>query len=226
MTRVINQSAELKRHDTNPEKWIEYAGRLSTHTTDKITRGSYVDFVKNLLKPKNGGDPHKSVLEHVTASFEITTSVAIAAQFRTHRHRMGDVEFDNNFGFTQQSLRYCNLTKDKFGNEITVIKPMHLEAGTLEYNEWIILMNHCEQAYFKEIKKCGFRPEQARNSLPMCMATKFMVSCNFSQWMHYLKMRLALNAQDEHRYLAGLIRDKLVLIAPIVFGEFSVKEVG
>ena len=47
--------------------------------------------------------------------------------------------------FAQESTRYCNYSKDKFGNEITVIKPTQITEASYPY--WKEAMENCEKNY-------------------------------------------------------------------------------
>ena len=53
------------------------------------------------------------------------------------RHRLAS--------YAQESTRYCNYSKDKFGNEITVIEPLFFEKGSLEYKIWEDTMKEIEK---------------------------------------------------------------------------------
>ena len=102
-------------------KHIERCGRVSYRSEDKITEDgeSAKKFVAMLIK--NG---HESVLEHGSLTVEFTVDRAIANELV--RHRMAS--------FTQESTRYCNYSKDKFGGDLTYILPFYLKHGYDVYN--------------------------------------------------------------------------------------------
>ena len=102
-------------------KHIERCGRVSYRSEDKITEDgeSAKKFVAMLIK--NG---HESVLEHGSLTVEFTVDRAIANELV--RHRMAS--------FTQESTRYCNYSKDKFGGDLTYILPFYLKHGHDVYN--------------------------------------------------------------------------------------------
>jgi len=218
---VKNQRAELMAITPNAEKLIERVGRICTATVGRITSTSYVRFIENLLTPPSGGEAHKSVLEHANASFLIETSVAIAAQIRTHRFWKGDVVCH---AHTQQSLRYCNLGSERFEGEIAVIKPCDLQANGIGFDAWLNSCAIAEKAYFRLLTE-GNKPETARFILPESVATKFVVTANFSAWLTYLRSRTHKTAQIDHRFLAEKIAIELWRKCPNVFKEFAYLEV-
>lgn len=102
-------------------KHIERCGRVSYRSEDKITEDgeSAKKFVAMLIR--NG---HESVLEHGSLTVEFTVDRAIANELV--RHRLAS--------FTQESTRYCNYSKDKFGGDLTYILPYYLKHGYDVYN--------------------------------------------------------------------------------------------
>lgn len=99
-------------------KHIERCGRISYRSEDKITEDgeSAKKFVTMLIK--NG---HESVLEHGSLTVEFTVDRAIANELV--RHRLAS--------FTQESTRYNNYSKDKFGGDVTYILPLYLKRGSI-----------------------------------------------------------------------------------------------
>lgn len=102
-------------------KHIERCGRVSYRSEDKITEDgeSAKKFVAMLIR--NG---HESVLEHGSLTVEFTVDRAIANELV--RHRLAS--------FTQESTRYCNYSKDKFGGDVTYILPLYLKRGSILFN--------------------------------------------------------------------------------------------
>lgn len=103
-------------------KHIERCGRVSYRSEDKITEDgeSAKKFVGMLIR--NG---HESVLEHGSLTVEFTVDRAIANELV--RHRLAS--------FTQESTRYCNYSKDKFGGDVTYILPYYLKRGYAVYKD-------------------------------------------------------------------------------------------
>ena len=67
------------------------------------------------------------------------------------------------FSFAQESTRYCNYTKDKFGNEITFIEPCW-EMQEDEKELFTVCLENMENAYNALISS-GWTPKNSKNLL-------------------------------------------------------------
>lgn len=199
--RIIEPSVELLHYTPDPEKVIEKAGRICWKSEDRITDDSHSSFIR-MIRSKN----HASVLEHASAGFIVTTDRGISHEIV--RHRMAS--------YSQVSTRYCNYGKDKFGNEITVVKPVDLKVGTEEYIEWEYGCREAENAYMNLLNK-GVKPQVARAVLPTCLATEIAWTANFREWLHVCDLRGSAAAHPDIRVIIALIKPMLVQIAPTVF---------
>ena len=87
---------------------IERIGRVCYKSEDKITEDgeSAKKFVKMLINAH-----HEAMIEHSTLSVMFTVDRGVSHEMV--RHRIAS--------FAQESTRYVNYSKDKFGNEINVI---------------------------------------------------------------------------------------------------------
>ena len=105
-----------------------------------------------------------------------TADAAVMREF--FRHRV--------FSMAQESTRYCNYLKDKFGNSITVIYPSWLkEEEELEFEED---MRVIEELYFKWLKK-GWTAQQARVFLPLGVKAEAVMTGFVSDWKHFFRLR-------------------------------------
>lgn len=156
-------------------KLIELIGRTCYKSEDKIAEdGSTAKkFVKQLI---NSG--HEAMLEHSLLTVKFTVDRGITHELV--RHRL--------FSFAQESTRYCNYSKDKFGNQITFIVPSYLDFEKLY--EWKKACIEAEEAYFKLLKK-GCTPQEARAVLPNSTKSDIIVSGNYRQWRHFFNLRAA-----------------------------------
>jgi thymidylate synthase (FAD) len=184
-------------------KKIEKAGRTCYKSEDKITAESAKIFVAGILK-----SGHHSVIEHEKVTVRIICDRGISHEIV--RHRLGS--------YSQESTRYCNYSKDKFGNEITVIKPLFWEEGSKEYEEWKKACEMAEKSYFKLIE-FGAKPEEARSVLPNSLKTEIVVTYNLREWRHFLTLRTSKRAHPQIREVAiPLLRDFQKLI-PVIFDD-------
>lgn len=137
---------------------------------------------------------------------------------------------------------YCNYSKDKFDNELTYIIPSWLDIPQGNYtwwdndwvdinklkinlhdednavNEWLHSLDYAEQSY-KILLNKGWKPEQARAVLPMCLKTEINMKANLREWRHFFKLRCAPNAHPDIRYLALDLLNRLHEQIPIVFDD-------
>lgn len=130
--------------------------------------------------------------------------------------------------FAQESTRYCNYSKDKFGNEVTFIEPCWLEdynyEGNTYYNGFLVALRAAEANYFDLMKKwedripdkrykTGFRnnpwtPQQARAVLPNALKTELVMTGFVSDWEHFFKLRDAGSAHPQARELAHPLHEE------------------
>lgn len=114
------------------------------------------------------------------------------------RHRLAS--------FAQESTRYCNYSKDKFGNEITVIKPSSLpEEG---YEIWLSAMKAAEKYYF-ELLKCS-TPQVARSVLPNSLKTEICVTASINEWKLIFDLRCAPQAHPDIRVIMIKIKEYFI----------------
>lgn len=189
--KIVEQSAELLWITPNPEKMIELAGRTCYFSFDKITDDSASIFTKKMYK-----SGHHSVIEHAIASFRIITNRAISHEIV--RHRIAS--------YSERSTRYCNFSDGKFDNEISVIQPIGL--NDIQFDSWERLCEDSESVYFYLLKN-GCESEVARDVLPNCLSTEIVMTCNFREWIHFIKMRGSMAAHPQVREIARMIRDEL-----------------
>lgn len=125
---------------------IERAGRTCYKSEDRITDDSAATFVKMIM-----GYEHASVLEHAVASFRMITDRGVTHE--VVRHRIAS--------FSQESTRYCNYGKDKFGKEITVILPVWFDPVTSEKPGFFTWKEACEasEKYYFELLEMGQTPQ-------------------------------------------------------------------
>lgn len=134
------------------------------------------------------------------------------------------------FSFAQESTRYCNYSKDKFGNELTFIAPLWLED---DYYKEIYLssLKHAESTYLDLLKqwdlkipdrryKSGFKnnpwtPQQARAILPNSLKTELVMTGFDSDWKHFFDLRCDATAHPQARELTIPLREKLIKLNKI-----------
>ena len=156
-------------------KRIEQAGRTCYKSESAITDESSERFVRNLIKRG-----HEAMLEHASITVKFTVDRGVSHELV--RHRLAS--------FAQESTRYCNYSKDKFGRELTFIKPCFFEEGTAKYSAWVDAMKLAESFYLSMIDY-GATPQEARSVLPNSLKTEVVMTANIREWRHILNLRAA-----------------------------------
>jgi len=171
------------RRYNNAEEWLELAGRTCYKSEDSITKDSAPKFVKKLSDLG-----HHAMLEHSFASARIICDRGVTHELV--RHRLAS--------YAQESTRYCNYRKDKFGNEISVIQPPGLDEYS--FLQWNMAMKCIEESYMNLIEH-GVPPQIARSVLPICIKTEIVISANLREWLHIFNLRTSNKAHPQIREL-------------------------
>lgn len=205
MVKIIKPSFEILTPIDGDEilKLIELAGRTCYKSHDLITPDSAKNFVSKIAQRG-----HESVIEH----YNITVRFICNRGF-THelvRHRLA--------AYSQESTRYCNYTKDKFGSEITVIKPFEIEEGTKEYELWKTAMENSEKSYMAMMEN-GSKPENARGVLPIDIKTEIVITTNLREWKHIFKLRTSPAAHPSMRELMIPLAREFQKKIPAIFDK-------
>ena len=205
MVRVINASYEILAVPDRMEslKFIERIGRTCYKSEEKITENSAMTFVKLLVD-----SGHHSVIEHAIITVRFICDRGVSHELV--RHRLAS--------YSQESTRYANYSKDKFGNEITVIKPLFWIDGSAENSKWLEAMRQAEKSYM-ELIRFGSRPEEARSVLPNSLKTEIVMTCNIREWRHILKLRCAKSAHPQMREIMLPLLEELQEKIPILFDD-------
>ena len=111
------------------------------------------------------------------------------------------------FSFAQESTRYCNYSKDKFGHEITYMQPCW-EMQKDEEELFLLQLEQAQNAYNALISS-GWRPQQARAILPNALKTELVMTGFESDWKHFFELRCDTAAHPDARKLALELYNKL-----------------
>ena len=154
---------------------------------------------------------HWSVFEHCFFTFEITTSLAIAAQILRHRSAV----------FQQFSLRYAEAVDfetyparrqdDKNRqNSVDDMSP----ADKVWFHQAQLEVQYLCMRRYQEALSLGIAKEQARFLLPTSTRTTMYMTGNVRTWLTYLKARTYEGAQLEHRLIAYDIKSQFLQECP------------
>ena len=108
------------------------------------------------------------------------------------------------FSFAQESTRYCNYSKSKFGEEITFIAPSR-EMDPLSQDVFEACLSDIESHYMSLIG-LGWKAQEARALLPNALKTELIMTGFLSDWEHFFKLRCHSTAHPDARALAIPLR--------------------
>lgn len=186
-------------------KHLELCGRVCYKSEGKISEDSAQKFLKNII---NRG--HEAVLEHFSFTVKFICDRGVSHEIV--RHRLAS--------YCQESTRYCNYSKDSFGSEITVIKPLFLEEGTKGWDSWKRSCEVSETEYFN-LLACGCTAQEARSVLPNSLKTEVVMTADIREWRHFLKLRCSAAAHPQMREVALILLDKVRSSIPVLFDDIT-----
>lgn len=208
--KIINASYEILTPITGNElKEIEWVGRTCYKSENNITEDSARDFVKKLIK-----NHHEAMLEHSSLCVKFICDRGVSHELV--RHRLAS--------FAQESTR-CNYSGDKFGNELTFIKPCFFEDVDPNYEIWRTSMAVVEDSYLTMIKN-GAKPQEARSVLPNSIKTEVIMTANYREWRHFLNLRATRATGPAHPQMEELavpLLSELTELIPEVFDDIYLK---
>jgi len=189
---------------------IETAGRVCYRSEPR--HSDQERFIQKIVR-----SGHESVIEHVSVTAKIVCDRGVSHELV--RHRLAS--------YSQESTRYANYAKDKFGREITVIRPCFWMDGvgafgckSKEMNRWEQAMKTAEHNYMTLID-WGCPPEQARTVLPNSLATTVIVTANIREWRHIFRLRISSRAHPQIRQVMKMGVIEMSSLYPALFGDMS-----
>lgn len=194
---------------------IEKIGRVCYKSEERIGEGTAEKFIAGIIKRG-----HESVIEHGSITVKVTCDRGVTHEIV--RHRIAS--------YSQESTRYCNYSKDKFGNQITCIDlatgfsyDLDDENDRKKYEVWQKAMEAAEQYYFQMLE-LGAKPEEARSILPNSLKTEIVMTMNLREWRHFIRLRSANAAHPQMRQVSDLILKKFSEEYPLFFRDLAEKK--
>lgn len=218
--KVIKPSYEIEEiHGHSVLMRIAYAGALCYKNEGEIkTLEDAKNFIRKRIK-----QGHESIIEHEKVTVKVICDRGVTHEIV--RHRIGS--------YSQESTRYCNYSKSRFGGEIKVIdlrkqlnkslreKGMHSGGISFVVGEWEEAMKNAERHYNRMIE-LGCTPEFARSVLPNSLKTEILMTYNLRQWRHFFKLRAQnKRAHPQLREITiPMLKDFQKLI-PVIFDDIE-----
>ena len=211
--KLINSSVEILNNVNGAEalKAIEVAARTCYKSEDLITDESAKVMVAGLIKRG-----HEAMLEFYDITVKFTCDRGVSHELV--RHRVAS--------YAQESTRYCNYSREKFGNELTFIKPTwyfldQIKAVFEVINKSDLFEESCknaESSYLALIER-GCTAQEARQVLPNSLKTEICMKCSLREWRHFFSLRCDTPAHPDMRKLALDLLKQMHKTVPVVFDD-------
>lgn len=142
---------------------------------------------------------------HRNITYKITCDRGVTHELVRHRV----------FSFAMESTRYCAYNKDKFGGQITVVKPPFWDINSEPYELWLELQQTSEAAYMQMLD-AGAKPEEARSVLTNSLKAEIIMTGNINAWDHFFSLRYFGRTGAPHPQMKE--------IAAMIYESFPYKE--
>jgi len=193
---------ELLAITPNAEALIARCARISHRSEAQASPEADAKLIRKLIELG-----HESVLEHASATFLIE-GISRSCMAQLTRHRLAS--------FTVESMRYVDMSCQ------SVVMPDSIQSGTSEVSSvYIEAVGSAFRAY-EELLDMGIPHEDARFVLPIGTQTRLVMTANFRELRHIIRLRGSKAAQWEVRQVAEKLLEIMQEEAPNVFGDLEV----
>ena len=190
------QSDRIQKYLTNPyTKWnCIYENYFITTNYRVMVENGWLDDLKYMCKPTEHHEKRYTV--------KFTCDIGVSREFNRHRKDSPG----------EESTRYCNYSKDKFGNELNIAKPVWISEGQyvgIGYDifkycyaisqrkdqdeftdiDYWLFANLADEYSYMNLLRLGWKPQQARVVLALDTKTELVHTAFASDWSHFFNLR-------------------------------------
>jgi hypothetical protein len=242
--RVAAQAKALDDH-----KWREgrYTGKERIERVQVISRSTYGAFVGTeceICGSRNDLQVHHLDQNRDNNDLANLETLCVSCHQRVHAQSLEAVHYDQivsiedagcttvydiemagenkNFVANGVVVHNCNYSNEKFGRELTFIRPSWastddaVRENLKKYNTWLAAMEYAESSYFDMID-VGASAQEARAVLPNSLATKVAVTANLREWIHIFRLRCDKPAHPDMRQTMRPILVDMLDKYPLIF---------
>ena len=152
----------------------------------------------------------------------------VAVKFITNRAVSHELVRHRPLAVLQESQRYCNYSKDKFGNDVTFIDPStsfpQYDESTGAKTKWALACKVAEDAYLQLLAD-GCSPQAARVVLPNSCKTELIMYATMEEWSHIFKLRDSDKADPSMHELMSKVHKAFINMFPGMF-ETTYRKIG
>lgn len=181
--------ASLKKTNKIPVFFKAYITRTK-NIDNEILFGEYMDVEADMYSLLPDFVSYERITDFSKFSiFERLIHEDLTIKFIVDRGITHELVRMRDCSFAQESTRYCNYSKGKYGEEITVIEPCFWEENSYEWTQWKMRCEQAEQGYFDLMSTPGVTAQQARDVLPTSVKADIFMTANINEWIHILELR-------------------------------------
>lgn len=210
----LGEYLSYKKLENNPSDIISLFGDfLDVPSEDYIFKGKRDISCTRIFDLSSLSLEERLIHQDLTVKFIVDRAVANELV----RHR--------DCSFAQESTRFCNYSKDKFGNEITVIEPCfwikdRSEEDNTMHDYWVGVCEDSEAMYFQLLRN-GATPQEARSVLPHSTKTEIFVTTNIREWIHILELRALGTTGKPHPQMEEVMKPLAKELANGLLSDFT-----
>lgn len=212
MPELIAAQYVILEYPSDAHLRIERAARTCYKSEDKITNGSAEKLTRGLIERG-----HYAMIEFggwIVVKF-------FSNRGFTHelvRHRLSSL--------AQESTRYCNYAKGKFGGAITCVDPSAMlemkvsdPEKRAEFKADMIESWYNSEASYLSLVERGCPAEIAREVLPIGLKAEIVIGANVREWRLIMTQRTSGKAHPRMRELMRPLLAELRERIPVVFDD-------
>lgn len=181
---------------------------------DRLAEAIWCEFysisIKTYIGIDNLTDFDKKVISELPSTQELGINITIVEDVKqfpgitqkiADRHIFTSIKFLCDRGVShelvrhrcaaaQESTRYCNYTKEKFGGgDIKFIYPAGYENWTNEQKSAFEQICKCSEKYYNIMMSLGMQPQQSRAALTNALKTEVILTMSIARWKHFFNLR-------------------------------------
>lgn len=201
--RAANSGDYLESAFIREARIIELAGRTANKSEKKTATNSYDAYIRSLIKRGE-----VALLKFGSMAVKFVTDQGVANELA--RHELGV--------FAQEDICRCNYDGDKFGRELTVVKPSTWGSWSEDQRKWWKeSLEYAELNYLYMVQD-DMEPQEARSVLPSSLKIEVVARANFREWRRILRFcAVSKAAHSDIRALMLPLYEQCRKLLPCVF---------
>ena len=203
----------LNKFSTCKHNWDTHETFVTTNL--RVIMEMFPDELEDLIR-LHGSSWDPRFERRITVHF--TTDRGVSAEANRHRAHSP----------MESSTRYCNFSKGKFSNQITISTPGKITDEQLQSCDssvdmsgnvilprdtsnwcdidWWVWGNSCSELSYMKLIECGWTAQEARRVLPLDLKTELIHTATVSQWKKFFDERVLGTTGAPHPDMYELVK--------------------